>query len=96
MKNRILAFIKTNLTVILFVVFSVLIEMISVYSIEKSPFISYPWIWLGLLFLIAGIMLMIKSELVRLIIGVSFMAVQSIICMIMAVLFNMAGQYFDF
>ncbi|MBR1674510.1 MAG: sulfatase-like hydrolase/transferase [Eubacterium sp.] len=96
MKNRIITFIKTNLTVILFVVFSILIEMISVYSIEESPFISYPWIWLGLLLLIAGIMLMIKSERARMVIGIIFMLLQSIICMIMAVLFNMAGQYFDF
>ena len=94
--SQIHSILKKHLTVILFFVFSILIEMISVCSIEKSPFISHPWIWLGLLITISGCMIMMRSELARLITGLFFMILQSLICMIMAVLYDMAGQYFDF
>lgn len=90
------SFIQKNLTVILFFIFSILIEMIAVYSIEKSPFLSHPWIWLGALITVCGIMIMVKKERAKIIIGLVFMILQSIICMIMAVLYEMAGQYFDF
>ena len=96
MTKKLSRIIHKNLTVILFFVFSILIEMIAVYSIEKNPFISHPWIGLGALITVSGIMVMIKSEQTRLIIGLIFLILQSVFCMIMAVLYDMAGQYFDF
>ena len=96
MSKKIITFLQKNLTVIMFFIFSILIEVIAVYSIEKTPFISHPWIWLGFLILISGCMIMTKSELARLIIGLIFMIIQSVVCMIMAILYEMAGQYFDF
>ena len=89
-------FLKTNLTVIMYFIFAMIIEMIAVFSIEKSPFISYPWIGFGLLLIISGIMIGIKSEKAKIITGLIFLIIQSLLCMIMVVLFDMAGQYFDF
>ena len=89
-------FLKTNLTVIMYFIFAMIIEMIAVFSIEKSPFISYPWIGFGLLLIISGVMIGIKSEKAKIITGLIFLIIQSLLCMIVVVLFDMAGQYFDF
>lgn len=93
-------FIKGTLskyrTVVLYVIFSVIIELIAVNTVDDTFLISEPWLGIAMLALTTGIMLVINNNKVRLILGLIFMSVQFIADLTLTVVYDMAGQYFDY
>lgn len=94
------AYIKEWLTinkiVVIYFVYALLIEMIAVYAVEGNPFISSPFISLGLLFVITGIALIFKSNRKRFLFCSVFLVVQAVADLAFAVIYDMTGQYFDY
>ncbi|MBQ9728391.1 MAG: LTA synthase family protein [Clostridia bacterium] len=88
--------IKKNILTVIYFLCAVLIEMIGVWTVEGSPFMMRPFISLGLLLLICGTVLLIDSERIQLIVYASLLAVQAIVDLVFAVIFDMTEQYFDF
>lgn len=88
--------IESNRIVIIYFIYAVLIEMIAVFAVEGNPFITNPFISLGLLFVITGIALIFKSNKKRFIFCSVFLVVQAVADLAFAVVYDMTGQYFDF
>lgn len=89
------AWIKENSLVLLYFVFAVLVEMTAVFTVEGSPFLSRPFMSLGLLVFVCGVALLIKSNLVRLIFCAVMLIAQGVLDLVFAVIYNMTDQYFD-
>ena len=87
--------IKENRLVLIYFVFAVLIEMTAVFVVEGSPILTRPFLSLGLLILLCGIALLIKSNLARLIVCAVFLILQGVLDLVFAVIYNMTDQYFD-
>ncbi len=88
--------IESNRIVVIYFVYAILIEMIAVFAVEGNPFITNPFISLGLLFVVAGIALIFKSNKKRFIFCSVFLVVQAVADLAFAVVYDMTGQYFDF
>ncbi len=93
--QKVKAWIKENSLVLLYFLFAVLIEMTAVFVVEGSPFLSRPFLSLGLLIFICGIVLLIKNNLVRLIVCAVLLIGQGVLDIVFAVIYNMTDQYFD-
>nr|MBR6778278.1 sulfatase-like hydrolase/transferase [Clostridia bacterium] len=93
--QKVKAWIKENSLVLLYFLFAVLIEMTAVFVVEGSPFLSRPFLSLGLLIFLCGIVLLIKSNLVRLIVCAVLLIGQGVLDIVFAVIYNMTDQYFD-
>jgi len=87
--------IKENSLVLLYFLFAVLVEMTAVFTVEGSPFLSRPFMSLGLLVFVCGIALLIKNNLVRLIFCAVMLIGQGVLDLVFAVIYNMTDQYFD-
>lgn len=85
-----------NRIVTTYFVFSILIELLGVFSVEGNPLISNPLIGVGLLFLVCGIVLNMKSNVKRFVVCSILLAIQAVADLAFAVLYDMTGQYFDY
>lgn len=85
-----------NQIVVVYFIFSILIEMIGVLAVEGSPVITKPFILLGLWIFIAGIALLFKSNLKRFIFCTIFIVAQALADLVFVVIYDMTGQYFDY
>ncbi len=85
-----------NSLIVLYFVFAVLLEMIAVFVVEGSPFLTRPFLSLGLLLLLCGILLFIKSNRARTIVCGLLLLVQMLLDMVFDVIFSLTDQYFDF
>lgn len=88
--------ISINKIVVIYFLYALLIEMIAVFAVEGNPFISSPFIFLGLLFAITGIALIFKSNKKRFLFCSAFLVVQAVADLAFAVIYDMTGQYFDY
>lgn len=88
--------IINNKIIAAYFLFSVFIEVITVFVVENNPVISNPLISLGILLLMCGINLLIKNNTVRFIVCSVLLVIQAILDLGFAVLYDMTGQYFDF
>lgn len=88
------AWIKENQTILLYAAFAMVVEMIAVASIEGSPFMSRPFLAIGLLLIFIGIALLIKSERARVVYCACLLALQSVMDLVFSVIYDMTGQYF--
>ena len=98
MKNvlkKIWEWIKINRLVVIYFFLAILIEMSVVFSVEKTPFVTRPFLALGLLIILAGALLLLPSNMVKLIVGTVLLFVQTVLDLIFAALYDMTGQYFD-
>ena len=93
--QKIKAWIKDNSLVLLYFVFAVLVEMTAVFVVEGSPILTRPFLSLGLLIFICGIVLLIKSNRIRLIVCAALLIGQGVLDLVFAVIYNMTDQYFD-
>lgn len=96
MIKRIVGWLKVNRLSTLYFVFAALIEMIAVFTIEKNPFFDRPFIALGVLIALTAAVLLIPNARVRFVVYAVLLAAQGIIDLILAVVYDMTGQYFDF
>ncbi len=88
--------VKANAPVLLYFVCAVVFELTAVFAVEGRPFISRPFLFLGLVLLFSGALLLIKNAKARVIVAVVLLAVQIICDLVFAVVFEMTDQYFDF
>lgn len=98
MKNVLLKtweWIKTNRLVVIYFFLAILIEASVVFSVEGTPFMTRPFLGLGILVALAGALLLIPHNMIRLIAGTLLLLVQTVIDLIFAALYDMTGQYFD-
>ncbi len=93
--EKVKAWGKENSLVLLYFVFAILIEMTAVFVVEGTPFLSRPFLSLGLLSFICGIILLVKSNRARVIICTVMLALQAILDLVFSVIFDMTDQYFD-
>lgn len=93
---RLKEWIESNRIVVIYFIYAILIEMIAVFAVEGNPFITNPFISLGLLFVITGIALIFKSNKKRFLFCSVFLVVQAVADLGFAVVYDMTGQYFDF
>ena len=56
---------KENCIVLIYILFSVIIEMVAVYAIEKNLWISRPYVELGILIFFASLIYMIPKNKLR-------------------------------
>ena len=88
--------IKNNRLAVLYFIFAIFIEMIAVFTVEGNPFLTRPFIALGVVILLTALVLLIPNERARFIIYAVLLAVQGILDLVFAVIYDMTGQYFDF
>lgn len=85
-----------NQIVVVYFIFSILIEMIGVLAVEGSPLITKPYILLGFWIFITGIALLFESNIKRFVFCTIFIVVQSLADLVFVVIYDMTGQYFDY
>ncbi len=95
-KKKISNFCSKYRTVIMYIVFAVVIELLAVCCVDHTLLISEPWVGLSMLALTSGIMIVINNNKARLILGIIFLTLELVLDMILTVVYDMAGQYFDF
>lgn len=93
--QKVKTWIKENSLVVLYFVFAVLIEMVAVCVVEGTPFLTRPFLSLGLLIFLCGIALLIKNNLARVIVCALFLVGQGVLDLAFAIIYNMTDQYFD-
>ncbi len=86
---------KDNCLVLLYFLFAVLIEMTAVFVVEGTPFLSRPFLSLGLLLFICGILLLVKGNRARAIVCTVMLVLQVALDLVFSVIFDMTDQYFD-
>ncbi len=94
--DRIKKWTGENKIIVLYFVYAVVIEMLCVYSVEKNPIITRPYIELGLLIVITCVGLFLKSNRARYIYSIIFLILESVINLVMIIIYDMTGQYFDY
>lgn len=94
--NNIKKWLDINKIVVVYFLCAIFIEMISVLAVEGNPIIRNPFIELGILVLICGIALVIRSNKARFIFCSIFLILQAVLDLAFAVIYDMTGQYFDF
>ena len=96
MMKKVKEWLWENRIVTVYFVFSILIELLGVFSVEGNPLISNPFISIGLLMFICGIALNMKSNVKRFVMCSILLAIQAVADLAFAVLYDMTGQYFDY
>ncbi len=87
--------IGTNILVLLYFVFAVVMELTAVFVVEGSPFLSRPFMSLGVLLFVCGIILLVKNNYARTVICALMLLAQALLDMVFDVIFTMTDQYFD-
>ncbi len=85
---------KTNAIVLLYFASAVLLEMTAVFVVEGTPFLRRPFLALGFLIFVCGILLLVKNNLVRTIACSLLLLLQLALDLIFAVVFALTDQYF--
>ncbi len=91
-KNR----VKEHRLSVLYFLFAVCIEMVAVFTVEGSPFLTRPFISLGVLLAVTVGVMYIPSLRVRLFTYTGLLGIQAALDLVFAVIYDMTGQYFDF
>lgn len=90
------SFIKNNISIILYVVIAVILELTTNLMVCGNILIYEPWFALSLLFFIVAIMLFCKKGTTRYYIASSLIFVQGLINIFCVILYDMTGTLFDF
>ncbi len=94
--EKIKAWIKDNCLIFLYFVFAVLIEMTAVFVVEDKFFLTRPFLSLGLLVFVCGVLFLIKNNTARTVICTVLLGLQAVLDLVFAVIYDMTDQYFDF
>ncbi len=84
-----------NVILLLYFVFAVVVETTAVFVVEGSPFLSRPFLSLGLLVFVCGIIFLVKNNYARTVICSIMLLLQTVIDMFFDVVFTLTDQYFD-
>lgn len=88
--------IKSNNTIILYMVSTLIVELTAVFAVDGTWGITTPFVSLSLLAIILAAVLMIRNNWIRYWICLALLVLQSIADLVFIVLFDMNGTYFDF
>ena len=88
--------LKNNISIYLYIVIAVILELTTNVIIYRTPFIYNPWLALTFLSIICLIMSLIKKGVVRYYIASTFIIIQGIINLACTILYDMTGTLFDF
>ncbi len=94
--NKIKNWLKGNQVVAVYVAFAMILEMLSVFVVEGNPFLSRPFLGLGILIFMLGIVCLFKNEKARFIFCACLLAIQAILELLLILIYDMTGQYFYF
>lgn len=94
--EKVFKWIKANKIVSMYALYAILIEMIAVFAVENNPFITSPYIILGLLLFVSGIALLFKSNRTKFLFCSILLVAQAVVDLIFVVVYDMTGQYFDY
>ncbi len=94
--QKIKAWAWNNLLVILYFISAVLLEVTAVFAVEGTPFLTRPFLSLGVLSFVCGIILLVKNNYARTIICVLMLLLQMFLDLAFDVVFTLTDQYFDF
>lgn len=93
--KRIIEWIKANRLSVLYFLFAVAIEMILVFTVEGNPFMTRPFVSLGILVMATALVLYIPNLNVRTYTYTGLLVLQMILDLIFCVVYDMTDQYFD-
>ena len=88
--------VKANRLFLLYLLFALLMEMVAVWTVEGSPFMSRPFILFGILLFLGALVLFIPNNRVRLGVYAVLLVVQGVLDIIFAVIYDLTGQYFAY
>lgn len=87
---------KDNRFFLIFLLFSAIMEMTTVFLLDGNPFMSRPFLSWGLLAFIGGLVLLIPSRRVQVIVFSVLLVVQFAFQLIFSVIFDLTEQYFEY
>ncbi len=87
--------LKANALVFMYFIFAVVVELTAVFVVEGTPFISRPFLGLGLLFFVCGGISLIRNNRARATICAILLFAQVVFDLVFSVLYDMTDQYFD-
>ncbi len=87
---------KEHQLVVIYPVFAIIIEMAAVFSVEKTPFFTSPFLIIAFLTICVGGLLLLNNNRWRLFVGLGLLTFHAILDLIFAVIYDMTGQYFSF
>lgn len=93
--KKIIEWIKNNRLSVIYFFFAIAIEMILVFTVEGNPFMTRPFVALGMLVMTTALVLYIPNLCVRVYTYTGLLALQMILDLIFCVVFDMTDQYFD-
>ncbi len=93
--EKIKAWVKANALVLAYFAFAVIIEMTAVFVVEGTPFLTRPFLSLGLLLFVCGVILLVKNNCARTIICSIMLLFQALLDLVFSVIYDMTDQYFD-
>lgn len=94
--SKVVAWIKRNRMFVLYVLFAIFIEMGAVWTVEGDPFMSRPFLALGVLIVIGSLILFIPNDRVRMIVYATLLGAQGILDIAFIIIYDLTGQYFDY
>lgn len=94
--SKVVAWMKRNRMFVLYVLFAILIEMASVWTVEGDPFMSRPFLALGVLIAVGSLILFIPNDRARMIVYATLLGLQGAIDIGFIIVYDLTGQYFDY
>lgn len=88
--------LKNNRLVLIFIVFSLIMEMSSVYAVEGVLVIKSPRLFFSVWGIVICLLLALKSNQIRMILCTVVLILQALMDLVFVVIYDMTGQYFDF
>ena len=95
MKSKFISFFKENIIVFLFIMFSLLFEIIGICFIDGKPFIMKPLYWILIVVIISSIMCLIKSHTIKIILSSIVLIGQLVANVGFVYLYDSNGTFFE-
>ena len=89
-------FLRNNIIFFIYFAFSIIVELSGIFVITKSFFVKSPWLLLTISLLIFSIYNFIKSRKAKNITISILLILQAILSLVLVVVFDNTGTYFDF
>ena len=93
--KKIIGWIRNNPLSVLYFFFAIAIEMVLVFTVEGNPFMTRPFVSLGVLLMATALVLYIPNLCVRAYTYTGLLVAQMVLDLIFCVVYDMTDQYFD-
>lgn len=95
MKEKIIEFFKKNIILIVFVLFSILFEILGICYIGGEPYMTKPLYYLSLLFLIVSSLYLVKNNVIRVVVTSLVLVLQLAANVGFVYLYDSNGTFFE-